>query len=61
MKFLVDMGISQRTVEWLRNQGYDIVHFAGKMPALHDFHHLHLTKGKDCETTRRFSKASRAI
>ena len=26
MKFLADMGISQRTVEWLRNQGYDIVH-----------------------------------
>lgn len=26
MKFLVDMGISQRTVEWLRNQGHDIVH-----------------------------------
>lgn len=26
MKFLADMGISQRTVEWLRNKGYDIVH-----------------------------------
>ena len=26
MKFLADMGISQKTVEWLRNQGYNIVH-----------------------------------
>ncbi len=26
MKFLADMGISQRTVEWLRYQGHDIVH-----------------------------------
>lgn len=26
MKFLADMGISQRTVEWLRNQDYNIVH-----------------------------------
>ena len=26
MKFLADMGISQRTVEWLRNIGYDIIH-----------------------------------
>nr|WP_293095762.1 DUF5615 family PIN-like protein [Okeania sp. SIO2F4] len=26
MKFLADMGISQRTVERLRNKGYDIVH-----------------------------------
>ena len=26
MKFLADMGISQKTVEWLQNQGYNIVH-----------------------------------
>lgn len=26
MKFLADMGISLRTVEWLRQLGYDIVH-----------------------------------
>ncbi len=26
MKFLADMGISQKTVEWLRNQGHDLVH-----------------------------------
>lgn len=26
MKFLADMGISLKTVNWLRNQGYDIVH-----------------------------------
>ncbi|ACK70628.1 conserved hypothetical protein [Gloeothece citriformis PCC 7424] len=26
MKFLADMGVSLRTVEWLRNIGYDIVH-----------------------------------
>jgi predicted nuclease of predicted toxin-antitoxin system len=26
MRFLADMGISLRTVEWLRSQGYDIVH-----------------------------------
>ncbi len=26
MKFLADMGISQKTVEWLRNKGYNIVH-----------------------------------
>mgnify|MGYP006308446339 CR=1 FL=1 len=26
MKFLADMGISPRTVEWLRQQGYDAVH-----------------------------------
>lgn len=26
MKFLADMGISQRTVEWLRNKDHDIVH-----------------------------------
>jgi predicted nuclease of predicted toxin-antitoxin system len=26
MKFLADMGISPRTVTWLRNAGYDAVH-----------------------------------
>ncbi|MEM8830644.1 MAG: DUF5615 family PIN-like protein [Cyanobacteria bacterium P01_G01_bin.19] len=26
MKFLADMGISLRTVEWLRQIGYDVVH-----------------------------------
>jgi predicted nuclease of predicted toxin-antitoxin system len=26
MKFLADMGISLRTVEWLRKQGYDTLH-----------------------------------
>ena len=26
MKFLADMGISLRTVEWLRELGYDVVH-----------------------------------
>jgi len=26
MKFLADMGISPRTVEWLRNSGYDAKH-----------------------------------
>lgn len=26
MRFLADMGISPRTVEWLRQQGYDSVH-----------------------------------
>lgn len=26
MKFLADMGISPRTVNWLRNAGYDAVH-----------------------------------
>jgi len=26
MKFLADMGISQSTVHWLRDQGYDAVH-----------------------------------
>jgi predicted nuclease of predicted toxin-antitoxin system len=26
MKFLADMGISQSTVKWLRQQGYDTIH-----------------------------------
>ncbi len=26
MRFLADMGISPRTVEWLRQEGYDAVH-----------------------------------
>ena len=26
MKFLADMGISQSTVKWLREKGYDAVH-----------------------------------
>lgn len=26
MKFLADMGISPRTINWLRNAGYDAVH-----------------------------------
>ena len=26
MKFLADMGISPRTVEWLRQQGHDAIH-----------------------------------
>lgn len=26
MRFLADMGVSPRTVEWLRQQGYDAVH-----------------------------------
>ncbi|MDD4237793.1 MAG: DUF5615 family PIN-like protein [Desulfotomaculaceae bacterium] len=26
MKFLADMGISNRTVEWLRQKGYDAIH-----------------------------------
>lgn len=26
IKFLADMGISLRTVSWLREQGYDVVH-----------------------------------
>ncbi|YAF95534.1 MAG: DUF5615 family PIN-like protein [Nodularia sp. CChRGM 3473] len=26
MKFLADMGISLRTVSWLRSNGYDVVH-----------------------------------
>lgn len=26
MKFLADMGISLRTVAWLRDAGYDVVH-----------------------------------
>ena len=26
MKFLADMGTSLRTVDWLRDRGYDVVH-----------------------------------
>ena len=26
MKFLADMGVSPRCIEWLRTQGYDAVH-----------------------------------
>jgi predicted nuclease of predicted toxin-antitoxin system len=26
MQFLADMGISLRTVEWLREKGYDVIH-----------------------------------
>ncbi len=26
IEFLADMGISLRTVSWLREQGYDVVH-----------------------------------
>ena len=26
MKFLADMGISPKTVQWLINQGYDAIH-----------------------------------
>ena len=26
MKFLADMGIAMRIVEWLRAKGYDVVH-----------------------------------
>lgn len=26
IKFLADMGISPRTVNWLRNRGYDAIH-----------------------------------
>jgi hypothetical protein len=26
MKFLADMGISLRTVDWLRDKGHDVVH-----------------------------------
>jgi predicted nuclease of predicted toxin-antitoxin system len=26
MRFLADMGISLRTVSWLREQGHDVVH-----------------------------------
>jgi predicted nuclease of predicted toxin-antitoxin system len=26
MRFLADMGLSQRVVEWLRKQGHDVVH-----------------------------------
>lgn len=28
MKFIADMGISLKTVKWLRNQGYDVVHLS---------------------------------
>ncbi len=28
MRFLADMGVSQRIVEWLRQNGHDTVHFA---------------------------------
>lgn len=28
MRFLADMGISMRTVEWLRDQGHDAVHLS---------------------------------
>lgn len=28
MRFLADMGISTRSVTWLRNQGYDIIHLS---------------------------------
>ena len=30
MKFLADMGISLRTVEWLRQLGHDVVHLRDK-------------------------------
>jgi predicted nuclease of predicted toxin-antitoxin system len=30
MKFLADMGISQSTVKWLREKGYDAVHLREK-------------------------------
>ena len=26
MRFLADMGVSQRVVEWLRTQGHDAIH-----------------------------------
>ncbi|MBM4024285.1 MAG: hypothetical protein FJ280_02615 [Planctomycetes bacterium] len=26
MRFLADMGVGQRVVEWLRTEGYDVVH-----------------------------------
>lgn len=26
MRFLADMGISQRTIEWLRRQGHEALH-----------------------------------
>jgi predicted nuclease of predicted toxin-antitoxin system len=28
MRFLADMGISKKSVIWLRNQGYDIIHLS---------------------------------
>lgn len=30
MKFLADMGISLRTVDWLRDRGYDVVHLRNR-------------------------------
>jgi hypothetical protein len=41
MKFLADMGISSRTVNWLKSQGYDAIHLVEKgLEKLEDDHIL---------------------
>jgi len=36
MKFLLDMGLAQSTAVFLRDQGYDAVHYARKVAAFAD-------------------------
>ena len=37
MRFLADMGVSQRTVKWLREQGHDAVHLREQgLQRMHD-------------------------
>jgi predicted nuclease of predicted toxin-antitoxin system len=38
MKFLADMGVAMRIVQWLRENGYDAVHLSEEH--LHKFSHM---------------------
>ena len=48
MKFLADMGVSPRCVEWLRTQGYDAIHlYEQKLHKLSDCEVLYKAKAEN--------------
>ena len=51
MRFLADMGVSSRTVDWLRDSGHDAVHAR----------ELGLQHASDEQTLRRATKDTRIV
>src|SRR4030043_1593124 len=51
MKFIADMGISQTTVKWLGEQGFDAIHVRG----------LNMHRSSDAEIVKKAQKEKRIV
>lgn len=47
MKFLADESVEKSVVDWLRNQGFDVMYIAEKTPCISDEDVLRLANNED--------------